>query len=233
MANLGALEDEYLTLHGTLEGFEDYYDSTILAEIEQLIGRQRPHLDRDNQYVIYIFTKGLDLDYLADYGVKVNNLAAFNFTPDAGTDAEILLNKLQQAYQTLVSQRQKVLQSSLAGLSGVSQGRISQFAQNFGGWKGLKKILASLLDSYRGTNNFEPPDSDHISLANVIVDLLEQHPEESVSFVATITRILGLKTTLAVLRCLTPLHQGRLLGLFLAYLPSQDQQVLSKLMSAW
>ena len=228
MANLGALSDQYLALHGTLEGFSEYYYSTILAEIEQLIGRQRPHLDRDHQYVIYIFSKGLDLDYLADYGVKVKNLSAFHFTPSAGTDAEILLDKLQQACQTLVSTGQKVIQSNLAAVTGVTQGRISQFASKFGGWKGLKKILASLLESYRDANNFEPPNSDDHDLAMVLVPVLQQQPEEAVAFVANITQVLGLKTTLKVVQCLTPLHQAQLLGLFLAHLPqSKELSVVS------
>ncbi|NEP00430.1 MAG: bifunctional DNA primase/polymerase [Symploca sp. SIO2E9] len=222
MANVGALKDEYLTLHGTAEGFDDYYQSTILAEIEQLIGRQRPHLDPDNQYVIYIFNKGLELDYLADYGIQVKKLDAFNLAPEAGTETEILLWKLQQAYQYLIDHGEKIIQTKLAAIAEVTQGRLSQFAQKYGGWKGLKKILASLLESYRDANNWEPPSDDELALANDgLKPLLDGEPSKAVTFVADMRRILGLDITLRVLRCLSLPLQAKLLGLFLAHFPEE------------
>ena len=51
--NLGVAEDEYLTLFGTLSGFEDYYQSLIDAEVTQLIGRPRAYLYPDTEFIIY------------------------------------------------------------------------------------------------------------------------------------------------------------------------------------
>ncbi|MDJ0719939.1 MAG: hypothetical protein QNJ54_37925 [Prochloraceae cyanobacterium] len=48
--NLGAASDRYLTLFGSLDGFEDYYRSLTQNEFIQLLGRMRTHRYPDEDF---------------------------------------------------------------------------------------------------------------------------------------------------------------------------------------
>ncbi|MFM7577533.1 MAG: hypothetical protein ACKO5Q_11425, partial [Microcystaceae cyanobacterium] len=50
--NLGMVKDEYLAVNGTLDGFEDHYQSLINQEIVQAIGRPRANRYPDQKFLI-------------------------------------------------------------------------------------------------------------------------------------------------------------------------------------
>ncbi|MDJ0576303.1 MAG: hypothetical protein QNJ65_14180, partial [Xenococcaceae cyanobacterium MO_234.B1] len=151
--NLGVAEDEYLTLFGTLEGFEDYYQSLIDAEVTQLIGRPRVHLYPDTEFVIYIVGTDQNLDYLKQYGINVINRHAFEMTPEAGTKAQFSKWKLLQGLRSLVRAGKKITQLNLAQVSDISQSYLSELIKTWkGGWREFKKLSELLLDTHRSSD---------------------------------------------------------------------------------
>jgi hypothetical protein len=152
--NLGVIQDEYRALFGSLDGFEDYYQGLVEAEIVQVIGRPRVHLYPEEQFTLYLISTNQELSYLNDLGCRVQDKEAFDLTPLAGTPDQITRWKILQAVGQLQDQRQKITQEALATLIGKSQGLISKIAKEFGDWKAFKKLLLALIGLYRGSNNF-------------------------------------------------------------------------------
>ena len=152
--NLGVAEDEYLTLFGTLEGFEDYYQSLIDAEVTQLIGRPRVHLYPDTEFVIYIVGTDQNLDYLKkQYGINVINRHAVEVTPEAGTRAQFARWKLLRGFQSLVVNNQKITQQNLATSAEISQSYLNEIIKTWpGGWKEFKKLSESLINTHRSSD---------------------------------------------------------------------------------
>ncbi len=78
--NLGAASDparirvaaRYLTLFGTLDGFEDYYKSLTQNEFIQLLGRMRAHRYPDEAFSFYLVGTGLDPQFLAELGCDLS-----------------------------------------------------------------------------------------------------------------------------------------------------------------
>ena len=54
--NVGAIEDEYLAIFENLDGFTEYYEHLVQAEIIQNLGRQRFHLYPDQPFIIEFLT---------------------------------------------------------------------------------------------------------------------------------------------------------------------------------
>ena len=154
--NLGTVQDEYLTLCGNLDEFDEYYDSLIEAEFTQLIGRPRAHLYPNAQFVIFMIGTGQNFNYLQQYGINVINRHGFEITPKAGTPQQYSKWKTLQALRSLVMSKQKITQKALAKLSGLSQNYISELMKSWqgGGWRNFKKISESLGRCYRSSDNF-------------------------------------------------------------------------------
>jgi hypothetical protein len=152
--NLGVIQDEYRTLLGSLEGFEEYYQHLIQSEIVQLIGRPRAHQYLEKQFSLYLTSSNQDLSFLTDLGCQIVNKEAFELTPLAGTPDQITRWKILQAVGQLQDQGAKITQEVIATLIGKSQELVSKIAKDFGGWFRLKKLLLALLGLYRGGNNF-------------------------------------------------------------------------------
>ncbi len=151
--NLGVAEDEYLTLFGTLSGFEDYYQSLIDAEVTQLIGRPRVHLYPDTEFVIYIVGTDQNLDYLKQYGINVINRHAVEMTPEAGSKSQFAKWKLLRGMYSLVQAGQKITQQNLAHAASVSQSYLNELVKTWdGGWRKFKKLSESLRDTYRDSD---------------------------------------------------------------------------------
>ncbi len=153
--NLGIIQDEYRTLFGSLENFEQYYQQLIQSEIIQLIGRPRAHQYPEKQFSIYLISTNQDLSFLTDLGCRTVDKEAFELTPLAGTAEQITRWKILQAVGQLQDQKEKLTQEAIATLTGKSQALISKVAKHFGGWARLKKLLLALLGFYRASNNFE------------------------------------------------------------------------------
>ncbi|MEB3150906.1 MAG: hypothetical protein VKL60_18050 [Sphaerospermopsis sp.] len=169
--NVGSLANEFQLLTGIdpqlnqefyHPEFVEYLQEHTQGEIIQEVARLRSHRKPDQHHTVYFcgdFKQG-GLEFLQEYfpGCKVEQIEASKFTPDAGGKTERLRYSIVQAAKQIWETGEKLTQKAIASLAGVTQGRISQVAADFGGWPALKKILISLLDSlYRKTNNFSGP----------------------------------------------------------------------------
>ncbi len=154
--NLGVVQDEYLTLCGNLDGFDEYYQSLIDAEITQLVGRPRAHQYPDTQFIIYMIGTAQELDFLRQYGINVINRHAFEITPEAGTKKQYSKWKTLIALRSLVNSGEKITQKAVAKLAGLSQHYVSELMNTWkdGGWRFFKKISESLGNFSRTSDNF-------------------------------------------------------------------------------
>lgn len=229
--NLGAAQDKYRALFGSLEGFEDYYQDLVEAEIIQLVGRQRAHMYPDKQFTLYLISTNQDLSYLEALGCKLINKEAFELTPLAGTPKQITVGKLMQAFGQLQDQGEKITQEAIAALIGKSQEFISKFAKNLGGWPALKKLLLSLLNTYRTSNNFGELNEEARFLAESYLPLMLDTPEEAPESLSDIVSAYGLPTVLKGVKALAPQLQARMLSCLLQHLaPSTPQETPSEIL---
>ncbi len=126
--NVGEVEDEYLTLYGTLEGFEDYYQSLIESEVIQLVGRPRAHLYPDQDFVIYMVGTDQNLDYLRQYGINVVNRHAFEITPEAGSKGQMSKYKFLGAIAQIINQfgSKQINRKTIGAQTGLSENYIKK-----------------------------------------------------------------------------------------------------------
>jgi hypothetical protein len=165
--NLGVVRDDYRTLFGSLEGFQDYYQQLIQSEVKQLVGRQRVHQYPDKQFTLYLAATNQDLSYLTELGCQVVDKEAFELTPFCGSDDQITKWQILEAVARLQEQGQKWekwKQETIGSMIGKSQALISKTAKKFGGWPQMKILLLALLKLYRGGNNFEPLNDEDANL---------------------------------------------------------------------
>ena len=152
--NIGQVEDEYLSLFGNLEGFEEYYQSLVQAEVVQALGRQRANLDPQTPYTIYLVAsfKHFDPFSLASTGCVVAPIMeGCQITPEAGDKAQ---QKKYQSIEVLLKAFEagqdirKMSQAKIAEQLGICQQRVSQLMKQFqGGANKLKNLLISLYES--------------------------------------------------------------------------------------
>lgn len=155
MINIGAAEDDYLTLYGSLDGFEAHYQRMIDAEITQFIGRPRAHLFPDEQFVIYLIGDH-QLEHLAKYGISVTECEAFEIDASAGSAKQVSQRKMLKAIAGLYNNGEKVNMEKVAAEAGLSPCYIKRLAQGLGGMVALKKWVLNLYDSYRScTQKFD------------------------------------------------------------------------------
>ena len=152
--HVGAAQDEYLALFGSLDGFDEYYQQLVEAEIIQLIGRQRSHLYPDEQFKLYLVGTNQDLSFLSvRFGIRVTQKEAFEICPEAGTKTQAgrwaILIAISEAIAT-GKKLAKISTTEVAQAVGVTQGRISQLVKALGGWREFKKLLAPLCNSCKG-----------------------------------------------------------------------------------
>lgn len=158
--NIGSLEVLYLTLSScdftredTSEKFQGFVDWATQAEIKQAIGRLRSH-NRPMQQVYFYFCADYDLSFLSH---EVECVKAADITIEAGSLDEKSWWKVKQSVKELWELGQKVTQTAVEAVSGISQGYISKLASIFcGSWKEWLKIFLSLLNAnYTTWNNSE------------------------------------------------------------------------------
>ena len=155
--NIGVVQDEYLTLYGTLDGFEEYYQSLVNSEVTQLVGRQRAHQFPEQNFITYLVGTGLEVDYLESFGIKVSNCHAFDLTPAAGTKGQISKYKIIQALSKILDKEGKITAQSLAKESGLSTEYIKDLTQGVEGLVAFKKWGYSLYAAYRTYPQKSPP----------------------------------------------------------------------------
>lgn len=218
--NWGAIEDEYRAIFGSLEGFEEYYQHLIASEIVQLIGRPRANLYPDKQITIYIVGTGLDLEFLKEYGVKLQTVEAYQICPEAGTAAQITRWKIKEAARIIIEQGGKLTQTAIGEKIGKSQELISKISQDFGGWKRLKKLLLALLQPYRDGNNFSGLSEEERWLAeSYLPAVFAESPEVAAEQLGQLIRTQGWGRFLLIVTAASPQTQARVLGLIFQALP--------------
>lgn len=124
--------------------FREFCHRRILADIHQAIGRLRSHRRSGQQLRVYFIG-----DYPLDVPVTLKK--ASDITPDAATKVERIEIAIRGAVKQLKDAGQKITQSAIAQVVGVSQGYISRF----------KKLLQTLLESFNSkSNNSDSPPPD-------------------------------------------------------------------------
>jgi hypothetical protein len=142
--NLGALEAEYRALLGNLDGFEDWVNRKIHADILQGIGRLRANR-RPGEQLHLVFISPFELDI-----PNITQVAAKDFTIKAASKLEKTEMAIRAAVAHLKETGAKMTQSAIAKAAKVSQGYLSR---RFG-----KLLLLLLGDSYSKSNNSEVDD---------------------------------------------------------------------------
>ena len=223
--NLGHIQALYQTLTGECapldrenphSGLQRFIETHVRAELAQAVGRLRSHL-RPNERLTFIFVGDYDLSFL---GCEVEEVAAFQICPEAGTDVQITRWKILEAVRILKSQRGKLTQDAIATLIGKSQELISQIAKQFGGWKQLKKLLLALLDPLNsGINNFSDLTDEERWLAQTYLPMcLDDPPGDALEQIGQVQQVYGQKQFLRLLSANPPTQAG-LLALLLQVLP--------------
>ena len=131
--NLGAIQDEYLCLNGSLNGFEEFYEQLVTGEIIQLSGRQRCQRYPDLGFTLYLIGTDHDYRYLRQYGAAVIELDAFELCPEAGTETQLTRFQLIQAIKQLTdSNIRKLTQKAVAFVLGCTQQNVSKTLRQMG-----------------------------------------------------------------------------------------------------
>jgi hypothetical protein len=232
--NVGYLQALYQTLTGDYapldkenphEGLQQFIEGHTQAEIEQAVGRLRSHI-RPNEQLTFIFVADYDLSFL---GLPVEQVEAFQISPEAGTPTQISTWKIQEAMRFLQNQNQKITQQAVAARASISQPMVSKIAALFGGWKRLLKILLALLDPlYNASNNFSGLTDEERWLAQTYLPLVLNEPlEDAVQEVGLVIRVYGISAFLRILTAATPQTQARILALVMQALPISFQLELT------
>lgn len=199
------------------EGLQQFIEAHVQEEIAQAVGRPRSHL-RPNERLTFIFVGDYNLSFL---GMAVEKVEAFQITPEAGTDAQVTRWRILEAVRQLQEQGQNLTQQAIAALADVSQPLIAKIARQWGGWKGLKKLLLALLDSlYSGSNNSHPLSAEERWFVETYIPLaLKDSPEEAIKQLGDIVRVYGFGVFLWLLRSCDFATQAKMLALVLQALP--------------
>ena len=172
--NVGQVQDEYLTLYGTLDGFDDYYKHLVAAEILQWVGRSRFHRYPDQKFTIDLVGTNIDLSFLTEqYGIEVINRESFDLCPETGTKAQIQKRNIGNAVKGIVKAGAIATQKKVAASLGISQGQVSKRVSSIpGGVRGLVKIFHFLYYSPNRDRNIS------LEYQNLIRHWLELPPIE-------------------------------------------------------
>ncbi|QDZ41577.1 hypothetical protein FRE64_16515 (plasmid) [Euhalothece natronophila Z-M001] len=148
--NYGMVKDEYYTIHGTLKGFDDYYDSLRQAEIIQLLGRQRCHLYPDQNFTIYLIATNIDFTFLEAMGVTVHYSHALEWTEKAGSTSQQNKLRLIQIGLELGEDFRKLSQTEIGQKLGVKQSCVSKLINQAGGKDRLLRLFQFLYKRFIG-----------------------------------------------------------------------------------
>jgi len=234
--DIGSLQMLYITLTGSSSvsrdspGFCAFVQWQTSAEIAQCVGRLRANR-RPEEAVTYYSCADFDLEFLRDYyrSATITTAPAFSIAKQSGTATEQSHYHIQSAILELVKETgmalEKLTQVAAATIAGVSQGRISQVAAKYGGWKAYKKLLAVVFNSiYESANNFEPLDEEQEFIANTYLPLaaVESMPD-AVQAMADCVKAYGWRMFQIVLAATSYQTRGRLLAALLSGLPQELQ----------
>jgi hypothetical protein len=151
-ANLGGLNAEYCCLTGDTDiepqGFVDFVDRRVRAEMLQAIERPRAHR-RPSERIHIVVVSDFDL------GIPTNQVEAVTITPAAGSKVERAKAAITKAVVDIKTTGVKVTQQAVAKATGYTQGYISRF----------RELLLSLLrQPYTESNNLSAPPEQAIEV---------------------------------------------------------------------
>lgn len=156
--NLNDLRAEYAILVGrqedNAEGFKQFCDRRIRADVVQAIGRLRAHR-RTNEQLQVVIVSNFDLQL-----PNVTQVRASDITLEAAGKKERFTLAVQRAIEQLKAAGQKVTQSAIAALTGYCQQYVSRH----------RKLLQTLLDgsNSKSGRNFEP--DEHLDAVASVLD---------------------------------------------------------------
>lgn len=159
--NLNEVQDQYRTMFGSLDRFQDYYHHLTASEIIQAVGRQRAHRFQTD-FKIFHFCSGINPSFLEHLGCHVVRLQAAQIDPSLGSLSHRKKYHLMSVCQQMIHTKSKVTQQAIADVLGVTQSAVSQMLTGFyGGWGVFKeKILGDLLSSTKASLYFEETTKD-------------------------------------------------------------------------
>jgi len=146
--NIAALEAEYHILSGQsphdddgehTPAFTTYVDAIIQADFTQGIGRIRAH-QRPNAQLEVIILSDFELS------APTEEVRASDICPEAGTKRERVERAIRDAVRQLRAMGQRVTQTAIAKLVGVSQGYVNRF----------RELLQTLLEPPNSKSNSPP-----------------------------------------------------------------------------
>ena len=222
-------------LPSTQSEFEAFYARRVEAELTQEVGRLRAQRRLAEQLRFYLCAD-IDAEFLlqAFPGSRVISMEAFQLSPEAAAPGQQTRWAILQAFRAMQEAGEKIVTTTLAAASGISQGRLSQIAGEFGGWGQLKKLLAALYKQLnRATNNSavvpdEPKASELQWLAQTYLPLAVddwQAAPNTVAEVVTLIQSVGWRTFEQVVRHLTVEALAKLIGLLGAVLSSGGMEI--------
>jgi tRNA A-37 threonylcarbamoyl transferase component Bud32 len=216
MPNIGAVrvEHEILSLSTpAAPAFEVYYQEVCDAELMQELGRDRAL--RRTGHIFHYWLTDLELPFAAQ------TMSAADLSLDAASQADITKAAITKAIMSLAKSGGKLTQQAIAQAAEVTQGWVSKFFANMGGWSVWRKIITSLLKaSYRGGNNscddLEALSEDELWVAQEYLALLvkefESDPVAAVDAVAAIALGYGATAWERILRAADRAIAAQLIG---------------------
>lgn len=160
--HVGAVQAEYRTFNGSLDGFDAYYHRLVADELIQFIGRQRVQHFSDRQFTLDIVGKfdDIDLSFLTErYGIKVIARDAAEVCAAAGTTKEQIKHSIFDIAKGINDAGGKITQKAIAAAMGIAQSTLSEHIKAlWGNWLELKKLLSETLkDTYRESDKKSEP----------------------------------------------------------------------------
>ncbi len=242
--NIGVLAAEYQVMTGepvTLgdddSNFQKYLTSLVQAEIFQELGRLRSHR-RPTEELSFYFCADYDLSFLADQlpNVKLQSIDAVQLCPEAGDKEQQRGISIVKAFTQLWESKQKIGQTEIAEIIGVTQEWVSRFTKRWGGWFKFRKLLLLLLDSlYSDSNKNLPELSDEQKwfareYFPILITESESAPKDALEHIAEVATTLSHAAMRRILNFCTPQVRANLLMIILSCLPSEvysDQSLIS------
>ncbi|MCH2247968.1 MAG: hypothetical protein MK111_25630, partial [Crocosphaera sp.] len=130
--NLGALQDHYQALYGSLDGFDNYYQREVKRQILQGVGRQRCQRYPDQQFSLFWLSTDLNLEFLKAYGCKISNHHSLEYHPEAGDPTQVARLETLSAIAELRQKGAKITLQAIGDLRDVSREAVRKLIQKSG-----------------------------------------------------------------------------------------------------
>lgn len=143
--NLSAMKSKYCALHGTIEGFDNWYWDRNDAELIQLIGRQRTHDYPETQFKLYLLSDWRDrqtnTELLAHlYGVKYQRTTGLKYHSTAASETSAKKLLILAAIAYLGVRSKNITKKSIAEVTALPETTIQDNSSD------LKRICAEHLN---------------------------------------------------------------------------------------